>query len=86
MTKGTITPAMLGAYAENLETVEEGTLVEMFQLAEKKCKFFPTVAELLELVGLDDEDPDQDIRQAQRVYKRDHQQEIEKHKALRKTQ
>jgi len=62
MTNRVISPAILAAYGEHLEPLSAEVLVEMFELAERKCKFFPTVAELLALVGEGEEDSDEEIR------------------------
>lgn len=70
-----LNPTLLSAYADRLQGFKPTTLAKTFAEAEKRCKFFPSVAELREFAKqiveygeiLDEEDTDAEVRYAQKI-------------------
>lgn len=48
LTKATVNDGILEGYADHLEVVKDEALCHAFEQAEKRCRFLPTIPELLE--------------------------------------
>jgi hypothetical protein len=62
----TLDPLGFDVYADNLEEFSPVQLAEMFTKAEKEFDFFPSAKALRDLIGANEPDPDDEIREEER--------------------